>query len=307
MELEQYLDELTDGAVSLKVADLQRLSELSGDHLKDVAARWASIDIRRRRRVMQELTDLAEDNVELNFDSIFQLGLDDDDPDVRRASVRALWEHEGVDVIEPLLRLLSDDEDAGVRAESALALGRFVIMHEEGRLRDRYFDAIEEGLRRSLDDGDETIDVRARALEAVGTHNEQWVRDAVREAYESDVHRLKVAAVHAMGRSCDDRWLPLLTRELSSDDPEVRYEAAVALGSLADERAIPHLIRLVVDPDEEVKQAVVIALGEIGGSHARGALLALLDSESEATREAATDALALLDFEEDPLAFKQRI
>jgi len=87
----------------------------------------------------------------------------------------------------------------------------------------------------------------------------------------------------------------------------VRYEAAVAAGGLSDERAIPHLIRLVIDPDEEVKGAAIAALGEIGGLQAREALLALLESESETAREAATEALALLDFEEDPLAFKQRL
>jgi HEAT repeat protein len=307
MEFEQYLDELTDGSVQLKVTDLQQLSQLSGEQLDAVRSRWPSINVRRRRRIIQELAVLGEDNVEFDFDAVFQLALDDDDADVRVQSVRALWEHEGTDLIDPLLRLLAGDEDAGVRAEAALALGRFVIMHEEGRLRDRYFESVEQGLRTSLSDRDEPQEVRARILEAVGSHNEQWVRDAIREAYESDVHLLKVSAVHAMGRSCDDRWLPLLTRELTNDDPEVRYEAAVSCAELADERAIPHLIKLVVDPDDEVKQAAISALGEIGGSQAKGALQALLDSESETTREAAMDALTHVDFEEDPLAFKHRI
>ena len=62
-----------------------------------------------------------------------------------------------------------------------------------------------------------------------------------------------------------------------------------------------------LDPDDEVKQAAITSLGEIGGSQAKAALLLLLESESEATRESASDALAALDFEEDPLAFKHRI
>jgi HEAT repeat protein len=307
MDFEEYLDQLTDGAVQLKVADLQRLSALVGDGHAAFAARWAEIDVRRRRRIVQELSDLAEDNVELNFDAVFQVGLGDDDVDVRRECVKALWEHDGSDIIEPLLGLLAADGDAGVRAEAALALGRYVMLHEEGRLRDRYFESVEAGLRAALDKVEETVEVRARALEAIGSHNEQWVRDAIRNAYESDSHRLKVSAVNAMGRSCDDRWLPLLVRELANDDPEVRYEAAVACGTLADERAIPHLVKLVLDPDDEVKQAAITSLGEIGGAQAKAALLLLLESESEATRESAADALASLEFEEDPLAFKHRI
>jgi HEAT repeat protein len=307
MEFEQYLDELADGGARLKVSDLQRLSALALEQRDPLASRWHGIDVRRRRRIVQELADLAEDNVELDFDVVFKLGIEDEDADVRLESIRALWEHEGTDVIETLISILSSDADERVRAEAALALGRFVNLHEEGRLRDRYFGRIEDGLRRSLEDQHETIDVRARCLEAIGSHNEQWVRDAIRNAYESDVHRLKVSAVHAMGRSCDDRWLPLLTRELTNEDPEVRYEAAVAAGELADERAIPHLVRLVLDPDDEVKQAAITALGEIGGQQAKGALLLLMDSESQATRQSATEALAQLDFEDDPLAFKERL
>jgi HEAT repeat protein len=307
MNFEEYLNQLVDGAAPLKVTDLQRLSDLTDDRKAAIAERWPSIDVRRRRRIVQELEDLLEDNVEFNFDAVFQFGFEDADVDVRRQSIRALWEHEGTDLVEPLLALLRDDGDAGVRAEAALALGRFVVMHEEGRLRDRHFEAIEAGLRVSLDKNGETIDVRARALEAIGSHNEQWVRDEIRIAYESDQHRLKISAVNAMGRGGDDRWLPLLVRELSSDDPEVRYEAAVACGSVADERAIPHLAKLVLDSDAEVTQAAITALGEIGGAQAKGALVLLLESESEATRESAADALAALEFEEDPLAFKQRI
>jgi len=307
MNFEEYLDQLVDGAVELKVTDLQRLSALTDERQTAVTSRWPAIDVRRRRRIIQELEDVLEDNVEFDFDAVFLLGMGDGDVDVRRHSIRALWEHEGADLIEPLLGLLRDDVDAGVRAEAALALGRFVVMHEEGRLRDRYFEAIEAGLRRTLGKADETIDVRARALEAIGSHNEQWVRDEIRLAYESDAHRLKVSAVNAMGRCSDDRWLPLLVRELSSDDPEVRYEAAVACGSVADERAIPHLAKLVLDSDAEVTQAAITALGEIGGAQAKAALVLLLESESESTRESASDALAALEFEQDPLAFKQRI
>ena len=307
MDFAEYLDQLADGSVQLKGTDLERLSAPPPERRDALAARWPSIDVRRRRRIVQELEDLAEDNIEFNFDAVFQLGLADEDADVRRESIKALWEHEGADVIDQILRLLASDQDGGVRAEAALALGRFVMLHEEGRLRDRHFASVEAGLRAAWDRSDETVDVRARALEAIGSHNEQWVRDAIRNAYESDLHRLKVSAVNAMGRSCDDRWLPLLVRELSSDDPEIRYEAAVACGNVADERAIPHLVKLVLDPDAEVKQAAIVSLGEIGGSQAKAALLLLLESESEATRESASDALAALDFEEDPLAFKHRI
>ncbi len=306
MEFNEYLEELGDGSVRLRVADLKRLSGLRPDRVDEFARAWPGIDVRRRRRVVQELFDLAEDNVDLDFDAVFLRGLEDDDADVRVASIRGLWEHESTDLIQPLLQILKCDDSPSVRAEVALALGRFVLLAEFGRLREHYFADVEAGLRRVLDDPREVQEVRARVVEAIGPHDRAWVRQAISEAYESGAHRLKVSAVFAMGRSCEPRWLPLLLRELSSDDAELRYEAAVACGSVGDESAVPVLTPLLLDPDDEVKQAVVAALGEIGGREARGALLELAENPSQPLREAAAEALTGIEFAEDPLGFRFR-
>jgi HEAT repeat protein len=267
---------------------------------------WPRVDVARRLAVVQELTDLEEDNVEFDFDAVFLEGMKDDNAEVRMASVLGLWEHEGSDLIAPLATLAREDPDPGVRAESALALGRFVILHETGRLRDRHFAVVEDTLRRVVSNRDEIDEVRARALEAIGARDEAWVRQAISEAYESGVRRMKVAAVHAMGRSCEPRWLPLLLRELGNEEAEVRYEAATALGSLGNESSVPVLVRALSDTDEEVKNAIITALGEIGGNNAKEALLGLTREGSDADRDAALEALAQIDFETDPLAFRQR-
>jgi HEAT repeat protein len=307
MNLEDYLTELADGSTRLKVASLARLSALSQQQREQLERAWSGIDVRRRRRVMQELIDLSEDTVELDFAGVFMLGLRDEDRDVRLQSVRGLWEYEGADLVCTLLRLLAGDSDAAVRAEAALALGRYVVLFECGRLRERHFQEAEAGLRRAIENDDDVEEIRCRALEAIGAHDSPWVRQAIREAYEGGARRLKVSAVHAMGRSTEERWLPLLTRELTNEENEIRYEAAVACGSVGDERAIPHLIRLAADPDEEIRQAAIGALGQIGGEEAKAALQELTDNSSPATREAAIAALATIDFAEDPLAFRQRL
>jgi len=250
--------------------------------------------------------DLEEDNVEFDFDAVFLEGLGDEDAEVRVGSIRGLWEHEGVDLIPTLLTLLLEDDDAAVRAEAALALGRFVRRSEEGRLRERHFKAVESGVREVIANSDEIEEVRARAIEAIGPHDAAWVRQAISEAYESGVRRLKVAAVHAMGRSCERRWLPLMLRELSNEEAEVRYEAATALGSLGDESAVVNLVAALSDPDEEVREAAIAALGDIGGREAREALLELSREGSPAAKEAALAALAEIDFEEDPLSYRYR-
>lgn len=306
MDFTEYLQELSDPSKRLKVANLQRLSGLSPDQAQELAAVWPSINVRRRRRVVGEIQDLAEDNVELDFSEVFVAGLDDEDAQVRLVSVRGLWENESAGLIDRLQKLAESDEDAQVRSEAALALGRFVLLYEIGRLPERYFERAAGSLRSVIEASGEVEEVRARAIEAMGPHDAAWVRQSITEAYESGRHRLKVSAVHAMGRSAEPRWLPLVAREMQSDDPELRYEAAVAAGTLGDEAAIPNLVALVVDEDEQVVGAAVTALGEIGGQDARRALRELLASESPATREAAADAIAQMDFEDDPLGFRVR-
>jgi HEAT repeat protein len=303
---EDYLREVRDASIKLRVAGLAALSGLNAEQSDHLAKVWPRIDVGRRREVVQELLELEEDNVEFDFDAVFLEGLRDADAEVRVGSVRGLWEHEGVDLIPRLLELMLKDEDALVRAEAALALGRFVLRSEEGRLRERHFKAVESGLREVIGRPGEIDEVRARAIEAIGPYDTAWVRQAISEAYESGVRRLKVAAVHAMGRSCEPRWLPLLLRELGNEEAEVRYEAATALGSLGDESAVPNLVAILSDPDDEVREATIAALGEIGGREAREALLELSREGSPSAKEAALAALADIDFEDDPLSFRYR-
>jgi hypothetical protein len=302
MEFSEYLRDLRDPASHLSAAGLRHLHELTSNEVETLRSAWPEIDPERRRQVVCQLVELAEDNVELDFDAVFFTALDDEEAAVRTAAVRGLWEYEGRDLIGRLLRLMEKDEEPEVRAEAALALGRFVLKFELGNLRQQHFQRVEQGLRRALEDDLEEDEVRARALEAIGACGRPWVRQAILQAYESEAPRLKVSAVHAMGRSCEPRWLPLLIEELSSEDPEMRYEAATALGSLADGRAVSHLAPLLYDPDPEVKQATIAALGQIGGSDAKSLLRRLLQASSPSVQEAAAAALAEADFAEDPLS-----
>lgn len=302
-EFATALRELLDSSADVKVASLADLTDLEEDEERELSERWNEIELQRRRWFVRELIDLAEDNVELNFDRVFFRGLSDDDAEVRQESIHGLWEYERPDLIGPLVRLMTGDDSAAVRAEAALALGRFVTAHEQGSLRARHFEPIEERLRAVLDTPTEVTEVRARALEAIGAHNSEWVQDAIRKAYESDVRRLKASAIHAMGRSVDERWLPLVIREMSGEEAELRYEAALAAGAIGEVNALPHLARLAQDPDEEVSHAAIMAMGEIGGSQAKAVLEDLASEPSEPLREAAKAALAEIRFDEDPLAF----
>jgi HEAT repeat protein len=305
-EFTNLVNSLVDPSAKVAVSSLTDLSDLDEDEADDLAKSWSKIDTPRRAWVLHELIDLSEDNVELNFDKVYLLTLDDEDADVRRDSLRGLWEYDRPDLISRLTTLMESDDGVAVRAEAALSLGRFVSARANGDLRDRHFEAIEQSIRRVLAKPDETVDVRARALESIGAHDTAWVRQAISEAYESGDRHLKTSAVHAMGRSCESRWLPLVLHEMTNEEAELRYEAAIAAGSLADEAAVPRLVELTGDSDEEVAQASVAALGEIGGVDSKRALQEITEGDSSALSEAASAALVEIRFEDDPLSFGSR-
>lgn len=306
MNFADYLQELADPAQPFAISKLVNLSAIGPDESSLFTEVWMEMDLVRRQRLVDELIDLAEDSVELSFHAVYLIALADRDAALRRRAIQGLWEYEGRDLIDSLVGLVESDADAAVRAEAALALGRFVLQGEFDELRSDINARLDEALRRVARDEAEAPEVRGRALEAIGARGEPWVRDLIAEAFDDGDRRLRLSALHAMGRSCDPDWLPELFAELESDDAELRYEAAVALGSIEDESATPHLLPLLRDEDAQVQDAAIAALGQIGGAQAKEVLEELATAADERVREAAVAALAGVDFAEDPLGFKAR-
>jgi len=304
--LETYLRELVDAARPLGVARLISLSDLAPDEVSLFEDAWRATDVRRRRQVVDRLIELAEDNVELNFDAVFRVSLCDSDAEVRRSGVRGLWEYGGRDLIPALVALMLRDVDEGVRAEAAQALGCYALRAELGEVRKSDAATVDDALRRTIADTGQATEVRARAVEAVGVRSQPWVTEIIEQAYHSGQQRLRVSALHAMGRSCDARWLSTLAHELKSENAEIRYEVATACGSLGEEEAVPYLLPLLDDDDAQVQEAVMQALGRIGGQEAKQALEECLAHSDERVRDAALAALSEVDIGEDPLAFKLR-
>lgn len=304
MSIRKALTEIVDPEQPLRSSELANLARLTDDERDELAQAWPTVPVERRRQVLEQLIALAEDNVELDFDAVFFEALDDHDPSVRINAIRGLWEHEHRDVIPRLIALLQDDDNAAVRAEAALALGRFVMLGEFEEARPGDVEAVTDALRRVIADPAEAVEVRARAVESLGASSQPWARDIIHDAYDSGDPRLVTSAVHAMGRSADTYWLPTVLGELQSDDPEIRYEAVAAAGMIEDEEAVPDLIEMVDDEDAEVREQVLIALGAIGGDEAIAALRVQANSADERTREAAMQALEEAEFGDDPLGFQ---
>jgi HEAT repeat protein len=302
VSFESDLADLSDANKRLSATQLVNFSELDAIEAERFEEAWPEIEPGRRISIISELTDLAQDSVDLNFDAIYKLALRDKEPLVRAAALRGLHEYDGRDLIPVLADALRNDPDAAVRRESAVALGRFALAAELGQLRAEDAGSVRDVLIESAEDLDEDERVRARSIEALGALSGDETENLIESIYEEDSLWLKVGAVDAMGRSCNENWLPLLLREMENRAPEMRHAAAFAAGEIGDEAAVEQLKRMaVLDPDREVQLAAVHALGEIGGSQAKVALKAILYEGDEALEDAVQEAIQEIEFNEDPM------
>jgi HEAT repeat protein len=295
---------LANSSEPLLNSRLTELTNLTGAELELLKSAWTTIETERRRQIVTRLVEVAEDDVELNFDVIFKYLLRDKDEEVRSQAIEGLWENEEPSRIEPLISLLEKDSSEKVQAAAALALGKFAILAEHDKLRSSYKARLQQVLLAILNDKHRSIEVRRRALEAASPLSLPEVKQAITQAYNGSDAKLKISSVYGMGKSCDPDWLPALVKELSSSDAEIRYEAAGALGELEEETAVPGLTSMVNDPDIDVRMAAIQALGKIGTTQARACLKHCLESNNEEVRDTAEQALKELEAREDPLHFK---
>ena len=304
MDFEEFLTELKEGDSAPRYSQMLQLAGMTSELLDAFEAAWREVSPERKRETLDRMVELSEDNVELDFDSVFRVGLADGDSGVRADSVRGLWECEDRTVIRPLLGLLEKDPAVEVRSAAASALGRFADLAHEGKLLSRDEARIQKALLAAIGRDGEDMEVRRRAIEAIASLESPERDRIIRAAYESGDPGLLQSSIYAMGRTSNADWLPSALRETGNESPEIRYEAAVTCGHLGDENVVPQLITLVQDEDRQVQLAAVRALGEVGGSLARRALERCLELGDEALKQAAEDAIDNIEFDDDPLALR---
>jgi HEAT repeat protein len=283
---------LTIGLGTFHLRDLRGLSDLSRADVTVLSRSWPEIPDEARIRAVQLMDELAEETVELNFGRALRVALDDPSPAVRQLAIDALWEDESVELYQRLLSILSSDESQDVRAAAAQGLGKFADAAIVGDLDSDLADELWYALLATAENESEPFVVRRRVLESIAAFGSRpEVIDLIRNAYDADDAGFHGAALYAMGRTVDPRWLDILIEELESDDAEMRYEAARATGELGDVRAIPGLAKAAIDEDNEVRQEAIISLGRIGGKAAERELRRLAEDASEVDQEAIAEAL----------------
>ncbi len=277
----QALADLADEKHPPSKQDLRALSDLSGKQLTQFADAWPKIPAARRLTIMNELGELAEEAFDLDIRVAGRAALNDVDGEVRASAIHNLWEDEDADLIPVFISTLTQDTSPEARAAAATALGQYVFLGELEELDETLAHNVEDTLL-AVFAGTDALEVRRRALEAIGFSGRSEAGMAIERAYHDGEEQLRVSALFAMGRSLKaERWGKAVIENLSHNIPRVRFEAARSAGELSLGDAVPALGELIRDVDPEVREVSIWALGEIGGDDARELLQKLLEETDD--------------------------
>jgi HEAT repeat protein len=294
-DLQHLLDALADASRPVVDGMLEAASDLDAAGLQAFQAGWSTWEPARKLELLEHMGQLADENIEINFDRVNRLALGDREPRVRRRAIQNLWECEDPSLGERLAALLGADPSAEVRAAAAAALGRFVYMGEVDEIDERLLRQVEDRLLAAQ--RDEDLAVRLRSLESLGYSSRPEVAELIETAYRSRQEPQMQSALKAMARSASPVWEEAVVENLHHAAPGLRTEATRAAGELELRATVDDLIELTDDAIDDVRLAAIWSLAQIGGEAATQALTRLLESAQD------EDELALLEDGLDYIAF----
>ncbi len=299
------LQSLTNESEKITGVRLAELSDLDSNQLEQFAAVWKLLPQERRQTILEELGLMADAQIELSFESINRMSLDDPDPSVRLQAIENLWESEDPRLALRFVEILGKDPASDVRAAAGKALGTFVLIGETRNLEKELKLSIEEALLGAVRD-DSGEEVQTQCLQSLGYSSRPEVTPLIGRAFkDADNDATVTAALRAMARSANPIWEESVLPRLNDPSPRIRLEAARAAGDIGLREAVPDLVDLLDDVDEGVRRAAIWALSQIGGAKSAAALSAIEEQDLEESEiellHDAIDNLAFLEGARDLL------
>lgn len=271
------------------------------------------------QELINRLEELENHPFGVDFDPVSFLNeaLYHPDKEVRDRALRIIGFLPNADFIEPLFRIIAEDDDLDVRRTAVETLGTFLHhgsmadynesvrpeneelveeldestgMAEMSRVQ---FSAIRDFLGELVNQADWPPSLRGRAL----VHYARIVPDEasrnIEQFYQSGDSYLVESAVQAIARLPGGDWTGIIMKELTRQPDDARkHAAAEASGVHEVDEAGPELVNLIEQTDNrELRQTAVEALSFIPWPDAPEQLKKYKDDEDAVVREIAEDGL----------------
>lgn len=301
LTFQSVLDHLLDSKKDIPQSHLRHYSDLDPKSLRLFLDIWPRVTPERKLLLLDHLLSHLDSDTLVSYEDIGRELLRDTDGEIRARAIGLLAESNDPKLVPPLLEIFLTDSVLAPRIEAANLLGEFVLLGELEELNEAMQHQIEDALI-SVIRSEENPTLRRHALEALGYSSREETVNILESAYQREDPAWIASALHAMGRSHDNRWNDSVVSKLLDNDPRIRFAAAEAAGELVIEEASPIMLQMLEDEeeDDDVVSAAIWSLSQIGGEDARVYLLNLLEqTEDEETIEFLEDAIENLDFNEE--------
>ena len=301
LTFQSVLDHLLDSKKDIPQSHLRHYSDLDPKSLRLFLDIWPRVTPERKLLLLDHLLSHLDSDTLVSYEDIGRELLRDTDGEIRARAIGLLAEANDPKLVPPLLEIFLTDSVLAPRIEAANLLGEFVLLGELEELNEAMQHQIEDALI-SVIRSEENPTLRRHALEALGYSSREETVNILESAYQREDPAWIASALHAMGRSHDNRWNDSVVSKLLDNDPRIRFAAAEAAGELVIEEASPIMLQMLEDEeeDDDVVSAAIWSLSQIGGEDARVYLLNLLEqTEDEETIEFLEDAIENLDFNEE--------
>jgi HEAT repeat protein/chemotaxis signal transduction protein len=241
--------------------------------MQEIQTIFQSADEETRRRVIQDLRGRPLQEIcRLLFSA-----MGDESWRIRKEAVEVFISSDpGESMIDNLLELLRNEDNAGLRNSAAEAVTR---LGERATA----------PLIRLVHDAD--ADVRKFVIDTMGSINSvDFVQPLLAALRDNDVNVAAAAAEH-LGNLEDARVVPELIKAIVSNESELfRFNALAAIGKLAVPAPVPDEIKQLVGNDL-LRKAVYECLGSIADDSAVVLLMEGLEVRQKSCRNAAVKAL----------------
>jgi len=297
--IQQTINALRDDSTAFPAKLVESFSDLDPKELDAVMQAWHEVSTKRKRNIMQKLSDRMDDDYVVSFDAFAKAVLHDNDAQVRKVAIKMLWDCGDPRVVPTLIDIAQNDPAPETRAESATVLGSFVYMGELEELDTELLTEIEEALLKAAHDESNHL-LQRKAIEALGFSSRPEVPTLLEEAYKHADPQWVASALFAMGRSSDKRWEGSVLQGLVHETDQIRLAAVEAAGELELDSARDIILKAMEEEvDDDILRAEIWSLSQIGGEDVRTYLYNLLDTtEDDDLADFIEEALENLTFTE---------
>ena len=264
------LSELRENNRELTYKEIQSFSDLSEENLAQFRQTWNLLSNKRKEMFFELLLVEFMSNTLMDFSEIALIGLNDEDPNIRRGSLKLLMDNRKSYFLDRLISISKQDPDTEVRLDAISTLGYFLMdtdMAERGKNKAEKVLKTLESLMESPDKM-----TRLRVMEALAYVDHPSIIPLVYASLTSDIDTEIASGLRAVQNSLNRRWAANVIENLDHPNPDVQYEAIKAVGELQLKRARNRILSLLArfdQLDDDILDATILTASQLGGNQVK--------------------------------------